>query len=124
MRIAVALTAVVVMSCCSAAAADAGEGPTPAPAAADDDVRRLMDVVDDVFDAADSYRLAPGVRVQRSAAAADAGPPDVTAVTDREHDPEKYLVDKVARYADTHVLDVDFAEMFRSAGRTFIQLRE
>jgi len=111
--------ALLIALCCAVAVAT-----TAAPAAADDgNVSEVMDLVDGVLDAADTCRLAPGVRVVRSATVAQTDD-DATAATDREHDPEKYLVDRIARYAGTHVLDVDFAELFRSTGRSLFSLRE
>jgi len=119
-RYAVALTAFVALCCATAADEPSPTRPTEA------DVRGLMDMVDGLLDAADSWRLARGVRVKSSAADADNSTAVVAA--DRERDPEKYLLDRLARYAGTHVLDVDFAEIFRgAAGRAFFslpQLRE
>jgi len=89
-------------------------------ATTDDGHGQLIDTVDGVLDAADSYQLVPGVRIKRSAE--DAA--DATAVSqaDRDRDPEKYLMDRLARFVGTHVLDVDFAEMFQTSGRAFINL--
>lgn len=120
----VAALAVVVTLCCtvaSAAADESGPAANDAVRPDDHDVRTLMDMVDGLLDAADTYRLAPGVMVKRSVADA----PPATAATaaaesaDRVDDPEKYFVNRLARYAGSHVLDVNFSEMFRSAGRTF-----
>lgn len=86
----------------------------------DDGHGQLMDTVDGMLDAADSYQLAPGVRIKRSAE----DTADVTTVShaDRDDDPEKYLIDSLARFIGTHVLDVNFAEMFQTSGRTFFKL--
>ncbi|XP_050066721.1 uncharacterized protein LOC114123365 isoform X2 [Aphis gossypii] len=90
-------------------------------ATTDDLQGRLMDTVDGLLDAADSYQLAPGVRIKRSSE--DTADPSADHLADRDRDPEKYLIDRLARYAGTHVLDVDFAEMFRTSGRSFFQLK-
>ncbi|XP_022178625.1 uncharacterized protein LOC111039416 [Myzus persicae] len=86
----------------------------------DDGHSQLLDTVDGVLDAADSYQLVPGVRIKRSTD----DTADVAAVSqdDRDRDPEKYLIDRLARFVGTHVLDVDFAEMFQTSGRAFINL--
>ncbi|VVC33465.1 Protein of unknown function DM4/12,Protein of unknown function DUF1676 [Cinara cedri] len=120
-RAAVALTAAVALYC-AAAAAGAGAA---VPQTEFSDTRALMDTVDGLLDAADSYQLAPGVRVKRSVDARTArSDEDMEAAARpyRDDDPEKYLIYRVARYAGTHVLDVDFSEMFRSAGRSFVKL--
>jgi len=86
----------------------------------DDGHGQLMDTVDGMLDAADSCQLVPGVRIKRSAE----DTADVTAVSqaDRDSDPEKYLIDRLARFIGTHVLDVNFAEMFQTSGRAFFKL--
>ncbi|XP_025423208.1 uncharacterized protein LOC112692684 [Sipha flava] len=84
-----------------------------------DDVRVLMDTVDTLFDAADTYHVAPGVRVLRSTDDASRTTESESRAADREDDPEKYLLDRIARYAGTHILDVNFSQMIQSAGRTF-----
>lgn len=81
---------------------------------------QLMDTVDGLLDAADSYQLAPGVRIKRSSE--DTADAAADHLADRDRDPEKYLIERLARYAGTHVLDVDFAEMFRTSGRSFFKL--
>lgn len=123
-RAAVVLTAAFALYCVAA---------TPQKTVADSaETRALLDTFDGLLDAADSYQLAPGVRVKRSAedrasrSDEDTGVAAAAAQAYREDDPEKYLIYRVARYAGTHVLDVDIAEMFRSTGRTFVKftLRE
>lgn len=110
----IVLTAAVVLYYAVAATADDAHVTTPR-----DDVRVLMDTVDTLFDAADSYNLAPGVRILRSADDAARATESESRVADREDDPEKYLLDRIARYAGTHILDVNFSQMVQSAGRTF-----
>ncbi|XP_026814252.1 uncharacterized protein LOC113554558 [Rhopalosiphum maidis] len=85
----------------------------------DDPQSQLMDIVDRLLDAADSYQLAPGIRIKRSAE--DTAEITADSQADRDHDPEKYLIDRLARYAGTHVLDVDFAEIFQTSGRSFFK---
>lgn len=121
-----AVLTVAVALCCAVAVTGSDE-PAAATARAtmttttDDGHGQLMDTVDGVLDAADSYQLVPGVRIKRSAddTAADA---TVVSQADRERDPVKYMIDRLARFAGTHVLDFDFDEMFQSSGRTFINL--
>ncbi|KAL4149253.1 hypothetical protein QTP88_003234 [Uroleucon formosanum] len=112
--------------CCTVAVTGSDE-PAAATARAtmitttDDGHGQLINTVDGVLDAADSYQLVPGVRIKRSAEDTAA---DATAVSqaDRDRNPEKYLIDRLARFVGTHVLDFDFDEMFQSSGRTFINL--
>lgn len=115
----VAALVVAVMLCCALVAAVTTESAERTAMSPDDDQRKLMDAIDGVFDAADAYRLAPGVRVKRST---DARPATAVRPSDRDDDPEKYLYDRIARFAGTHVLDVNFSEMFQSAGRSFVNL--
>jgi len=118
MTVAVALCCAVAVTGSDESAAATAEATTTTTT---DDVHgQLMDTVDTVLDAVDTYQLAPGVRIKRSTEdTAEATP---VPQADRDREPEKYLIDKVARFVGTHVLDVDFDEMFETSGRTFINL--
>lgn len=126
----VALTAAVAL-CCAMSADAESTAVTVRPVGTANDMDQLMDTIDGLFEAADAYQLAPGVRVKRCTDVPRsidqwASEADVDAA-DRRDDPEKYLLDRIARYAGTHVLDVNFSEVFRHAGRSvagLIQLRK
>ncbi|XP_060880485.1 uncharacterized protein LOC132952262 isoform X2 [Metopolophium dirhodum] len=121
-----AVLTVAVALCCAVAVTGSEESAaatartTMTMTTTDDGHGQLIDTVDGVLDAADSYQLVPGVRIKRSAE----DTADATAVSqaDRDRDPEKYLIDRLARFVGTHVLDVDFAEVFQTSGRAFINL--
>lgn len=115
-----AAAAVAVAFCCFAVTMTTADVVRETP---DEETGVLMDVVDRMFEIADTYELAAGVRVKRATPTEWSDAPTPSAI-DRVIDPEKYVFDKVARFVGTHILDVDFAEMFRSAGRAFISLRE
>ncbi|XP_050437096.1 uncharacterized protein LOC126843549 [Adelges cooleyi] len=86
-------------------------------ASMDNDVGRLMNVVDRVLDSADHYEFGAGVRIKRVDAAWTK-----KASADRTSNPEQYLMDSLIKFAGSHVLDVNFAEMVKSSGRTMISL--
>ncbi|XP_025197335.1 uncharacterized protein LOC112596068 isoform X2 [Melanaphis sacchari] len=114
---------IVAMALCGAVTVTGSDDSAAVMTTAEDLQGQLMDTVDRMLDAADSYQLAPGVRIKRSAEDTTANA-TVDHRADRELDPEKYLIDRLARYAGTHVLDVDFAEMFRTSGRSFFKLHQ
>lgn len=110
--VAAALTAVIALCCTTSVESTAVDQTTP------DDIIKLMDIIDGLFESADMYQLAPGVRIKKLADGDSRAAEYVTA-DDRQNDPEKYLYDRIAQFATTHVLDINFSEMFQSAGRTF-----
>lgn len=116
LAVAAALTVVIALCCTASVESTADHQTTP------DDMIKLMDIIDGLFESVDTYQLAPGVRIKKSTDD-EVQAAEYVTVTDRQNDPEKYLYDRIAQFASTHVLDVNFSEMFQSAGRTFSSLK-
>ncbi|XP_050537264.1 uncharacterized protein LOC126903229 [Daktulosphaira vitifoliae] len=86
----------------------------------DDNVQQLMNIVDETLKPADNLEIVTGVHLKHV---------DVTEANgrqsralDRKSDPEQYLIDSLIEFVSSHVLNVNFTELFKSTGRMFISL--